>query len=346
MRRPLDLAMAPDGRNLYVLTHGSEPANDGGVVTLRRFANGTISQPKGKAGCITQQARAGCAEGESMDHGRRMAMSRDGTSLYVTSQTGGIAILKRNDGTGALTQPAGEAGCLISQFKPTGSPCGRVPVPDAVPVDLVVAPDGAYVYVLMARRATGAIAVYARDGATGQLTFSSCVAEAGGDAACAPARGLAGAESLAVSPDGRSVHATAHHYSDGGTVTTFSRDATLGAVTQLEGAAGCIAARPRDPGCGLAPPFLRPESLAVSHDGASVFVVYRNDTTNTGGGSILAEFIRNSTDGRIGYLACLAREREGCARSRGVYGFTRVTISVDGRYMYLGGLTGLGIFRT
>ena len=56
MRRPLDLAMAPDGEHLYVLTHGSEVINDGGIVTLKRFPNGTIRQPTGKAGCITEQA--------------------------------------------------------------------------------------------------------------------------------------------------------------------------------------------------------------------------------------------------------------------------------------------------
>lgn len=346
MRKPLDLAMAPDGLNLYVLTHGSEIINDGGIVTLRRFPNGTISQPSGKAGCITQQGRAGCAKGRAMDQGRRLAMSRDGASLYATSQTGGVAVLQRTEGDGGLAQPAGAAGCVISQFKPTGSTCGRVPIPDAVPVDLVVAPDGAYVYVLMAKGSTGAIVTYTREPDTGGLTFASCVAENDSTAGCVPARGLAGGESLAVSPDGRSVYAAAHWYVDGGTVTTFTRDATLGGLTQLEGPAGCIAAVPRSVDCGQGPPFLRPESIAVSHDGASVHVVYRNDTTGTGDGSILAEFSRDSTEGSITHAGCLTRKRSGCGRSRGVFGFMRVTISVDGRYMYLGGLTGLGIFET
>jgi DNA-binding beta-propeller fold protein YncE len=345
MRKPLDLAMAPDGANLYVLTHGSELVNDGGVVTLRRRPDGTIRQPSGTLGCITQQAHAGCAKGRSMDQGRRLALSLDGASLYVTSQTGGVAILQRTDGTGALSQPAGEAGCVISQYKPVRSSCARVPVPDAVPVDLVVAPDGAFVYVLMAQGPSGAIVVYARDPGSGMLTFASCVAEDPGPAPCVPARGLAGAEAIAISPDGRSVYAAAHWYRDGGSVTTYSRDATLGGLTQLDGAAGCITAAPSE-GCGQSPPFVRPSSIAVSHDGASVHVVYRNDTTGTGDGSILAEFSRDSTEGALTSGGCLARAREGCGRSRGVHGFTRVTISVDGRYMYLGGRSGLGIFTT
>lgn len=345
MRSPVDLVMAPDGGHMYVLTHGSEVVNDGGVVTLERFPNGTIRQPPGAAGCITVQGGAKCAEGRSMDQGRKLAMSNDGGSLYVTSQTGGVAILQRDPSGGQLTQAAGAQGCVISEFKPTGSTCARVPVPDAVPVDIVVSPDGAFVYVLMAQGPTGAVVAYAREQDTGALTFSSCVASGGGDAPCAPARGLAGADALAISPDGRSLYVAAHWYRDGGTLLTFSRDANLGAVTQLEGAAGCLAAVPLE-GCAIGPPYVRPSSVAVSRDGATVHVVYANDTTGTGDGSILAEYSRDSTDGALSIAGCIARARTGCGKVRGVHGFDRVTISVDGRYMYLGGKNGLGIFET
>lgn len=345
MRRPLDLAMAPDGGHVYVLTHGSEVVNDGGVVTLKRFPNGTIKQPPGEAGCITVQGEARCAEGRSMDQGRKLALSLDGASLYVTSQTGGVAVLRRNSGDGGLTQPAGPAGCVISELKPTGSSCARVPVPDAVPVDIAVSPDGAFVYVLMAKGATGALVSYARDPADGTLTFASCVAESAPGTPCTAGRGMAGADALAISPDGRSVYVAAHWYRDGGTLLTFSRDATLGSVTQLDGASGCLAAVPLE-GCGVGPPFVRPTSVAASRDGASVYVVYRNDTTGTGNGSILAEFGRDSTDGALAAGGCIARARDGCGTVRGVSGFERVTISVDGRYMYLGGRRQLGIFET
>jgi DNA-binding beta-propeller fold protein YncE len=277
-----------------------------------------------------------------MDQGRRLAMSLDGRSLYMTSQTGGVAILQRSEGSGTLTQPAGEAGCVISQFKPTGSSCARVPVPDMVPTDIVVSPDGGFVYVAMANAGTGAIAVYMRDQTTGELTFSSCVAEGGGGAPCLEGHGLAGASAVAVSPDGRTVYAAAHWFHDGGTVTTFSRDATLGTLTQVS----CIAAEPLNETCTAGPPFVQPSSLGVSHDGASVYVVYRNDLTGTGDGSVLAEFSRDTVEGALTLSGCLARKRKGCGRVRGVYGFTRVTISVDGRYMYLGGREGLGIFDT
>lgn len=344
LRRPLDLAMAPDGRNLYVLTHGSEPVNDGGVVTLRRHANGTIKQPAGVAGCITQQARAGCAPGRSMDQGRRLAMSLDGHSLYVTSQTGGVAVLTRTVATGRLQQLDGTDGCVLSAEKPVGTSCERVAVPNAVPVDLVVSPDGAFVYVLMARRKTGAVAVYARSVTNGKLTLAGCVAEAGGTAPCGAVHGLAGASSIAISPDGRSVYVGAHYYKDGGNLTTFTRDATSGALAQGAGADGCLSPVPAAD-CGQGPGFVRPTSVAVSHDGATVYVAYANDTEGTGDGSVLAAFTRDSSSGVLAYQGCVAPRRPGCERARGVYGFTRVTISVDGRYMYLGGRNGLGIFR-
>lgn len=339
MRNPLDLAMAPDGSSMYVLTHGSEVVGDGGVVTLRRRANGTIFQPGGQDGCITQQGRAGCAQGRSMDQGRRLALSLDGSSLYVTSQTGGVAVLQRSE-NGGLSQAAGAAGCVISQFKPTGSTCARVPVPDAVPVDVVVAPDGAFVYVLMAAGEAGAVVTYTRDQDSGQLTFASCVAENGGSAECVGTIGLAGATSLAISPDGRSLYTTSRYYVDGGTVLTFARDANLGTVTPV----ACLAAVPR-PGCELGPPFVEPASVAAARDGANVYVVYRNDTTETAAGSLLAEFGRDSTEGRLTYVTCAHRDRSGCNRVRGIYGFTRVTISFDGRYLFLGGRRGTGIFK-
>ena len=251
-----------------------------------------------------------------MDQGQRLAMSLDGTSLYASSETGGVAVLTRESGSGALHQLEGAQGCLISEFKPVGSTCGRVPVPDAVPVDIAVAPDGAFVYVLMAQGPTGAVVAYARDPESGALSFSSCVAENGGSAQCLPGTGLAGGEKIAISPDGRSVYVAAHWYRDGGTLLTFVRDANMGTVTQL-GSGGCYAAVP-SAGCGQGPPYVRPSSLGVSRDGASVHVVYRNDTEGTGAGSILAEFLRDSTDGALTPGACLARARPGCNKVRGV----------------------------
>jgi len=43
---------------------------------------------------------------------RSVAVSNDGKSVYVASADGFVARLNRNTTTGAITQPAGTAGCI------------------------------------------------------------------------------------------------------------------------------------------------------------------------------------------------------------------------------------------
>jgi hypothetical protein len=62
------------------------------------------------------------------------------------------------------------------------------------------------------------------------------------------------------------------------------------------------------------------------------------------GGSVLAEFSRDSSTGGLSTAGCTAANVRSCARSRGVGAFNQVTLSVDGRTMYLGGRSVLGIF--
>lgn len=341
---PIDLWMAPDGFQVYALTAGSEPLDDGGVVTLVRGPNGGLHQASKAAGCITQLGKAGCAHGRSLDLPRRMTMSLDGLSMYVTSATGGLAVLRRDPDSGRLHQLPGPAGCVLSVHNPVGSSCARSPVPDAVPRDVAVSPDGAYVYALMARYERGAVAIYQRDADSGALTFAGCVAE-NGEAGCTPASGLAGGRSIAISPDGRSVYVAAHYFADGGTIASFSRDASTGALAPLDEGA-CMAAAPY-PDCGAGPLFLDPSSLAVSHDGATVYVAYAGGAKLASGetGAVLAEFGRDPSTGRLSSATCTASGVKGCGRSRGVGGFNQVTVSVDGRTLYLGGRSVLGIFE-
>ena len=342
LREPVDVWMAPDGKNLYVLTHGSELLDDGGVVTLRIAASGALRQLKGKAGCMTVLAKAGCARGRSMDEGSRLTMSLDGQSMYVTSLTGGVAVLHRDESSGKLTQLKGSKGCVLSSFNPVRSSCARAPVPDAIPLDIVVAPDGQYVYVLMSLEGIGAVAAYQRDQDTGALTFASCIEE-DTDEGCVPVHGLAGARGIAISPDGRTLYVAGHYFEDGGTVTSYSRDASTGALTQLSDVGGCMAAFPYAD-CGPGPKFLDPTSVAASHDGAAVYVAYTH-ASKGGAGGVLATFSRDSSEGKLTYSGCVAPSRKGCLKARGVQFFNQVTISVDGRTLYLGGNRDLGVFE-
>ena len=342
LREPVDVWMAPDGKHLYVLTHGSELLDDGGVVTLAIGANGRLRQLKKKAGCITQLGKAGCAKGRSMDEGSRLTMSLDGQSMYVTSLTGGVATLRVNPESGTLYQPKGEYGCILSSFNPVGSSCRRAPIPDVIPLDIVVAPDGNYVYVLMSLEGVGAVVAYHRDPGNGVLRFANCIEENTDEGACTPAVGLAGARGIAISPDGRTLYVVAHYYADGGTITSFARDANSGTLTQLA-PKGCFAAMPYPDCGGQGPDFLDPSSIAASHDGAMVFVAYTHPGKG-GSGSVLTSWSRDSSAGALSYAGCVALNAKGCTKVRGVKFFNQVTISVDGRTLYLGGSKDLGVF--
>ena len=86
----------------------------------------------------------------------------------------------------------------------------RGPAPFLGSSALAMSPDGRNVYVASSR--SNAIAVFRRDARTGALTqrrgAAGCISD-GGASGCARAIGLLGPNSVAVSPDGRNVYATA-----------------------------------------------------------------------------------------------------------------------------------------
>jgi DNA-binding beta-propeller fold protein YncE len=101
------VAVSPDGRNVYL-------ASDGAVAVFSREAGtGALSQLPGAAGCVRQDAQEGCARGRALDGGDAVAVSPDNRSVYVSAwKSSAVALFARDPETGALTQPAGEAGCV------------------------------------------------------------------------------------------------------------------------------------------------------------------------------------------------------------------------------------------
>ena len=96
----------------------------------RNTTTGAITQPAGTAGCISEDGSGPCADGHGLDSPRRVAVSPDGKSVYVAScYSNAVVRLNRNTTTGAISQPAGTAGCISE----TGSgalrrrPCARRP---------------------------------------------------------------------------------------------------------------------------------------------------------------------------------------------------------------------------
>ena len=139
-------------------------------------------------------------------------MSLDGTNVYVATDFN-IDAYSRNADTGALTliqcvTEAGGGGCLN----------GRTSVTSAF--GIAISGDGNHVYV--AATNGGSVAIFTRLDADGQLAqaanSSGCWSDTGLDfpggnaSACTNAQApLAGAENVAVSPDGGHVYVTANN---------------------------------------------------------------------------------------------------------------------------------------
>ena len=133
-----------------------------------------------------------------------MAVSPDGKSVYVASfESGAVARLNRRRSSGAITQPAGSAGCV--------SETGAGPCADGHGLDnanaVAVSPDGKSVYV--ASFYSNAVVRLKRmkgSGVIKQPKKAGCVSETGAGP-CADGHGLKRVRSVGVSGDGKSVYA-------------------------------------------------------------------------------------------------------------------------------------------
>jgi DNA-binding beta-propeller fold protein YncE len=143
LANPLSVAVSSDGKSVYAVS--SSFFGDNAVVRfVRNTTTGAIAQPAGTAGCISEEGDGPCADGHGLARPMAVAISRDGKSVYVTSiGNHAVAILNRNTTTGAITQPAGTAGC-ISENGAGGCADGHALV---FPTEVAVAPGGKSVYI-------------------------------------------------------------------------------------------------------------------------------------------------------------------------------------------------------
>jgi DNA-binding beta-propeller fold protein YncE len=76
-------------------------------------ATGDLTQPAGTAGCVSENGTGSCADGNALFGPGAVAVSPDGKSVYVASQSAdAVARLKRNKTTGAIVEPSGTGGCI------------------------------------------------------------------------------------------------------------------------------------------------------------------------------------------------------------------------------------------
>jgi DNA-binding beta-propeller fold protein YncE len=299
-------------------------------------ALGTLFQLQGPGGCVvdrSRRGRSGCTRVRALQGpapflgSEAVAISPDGRNVYVaSSRSSAIAIFTRSARTGKLTQRAGPAGCIAVNG---AGGCARGLALGA-PNSVAVSPDGKSVYATSL--AGNAVDSFRRDPATGALSQaiegSGCVADIA-TTGCTTGRALLGPDVVTVSPDNRNVYVGSFK---GNSIAVFARDSATGTLTQPAGTSGCIVSAPIA-GCATGVALGSPEGMAISPDGANVYVAAALS-------SALDVFNRNSSTGALvqgaGAAGCLvASPLSGCAIGVQLGGADAVAVSPDGGSVYV-----------
>ncbi|MCX8071601.1 MAG: lactonase family protein [Candidatus Binatia bacterium] len=236
-----------------------------------------------------------------------VTISPDGRHVYTASfDDNAVVVLSRNVVTGAVS-------FLQAKLDQEGEVRGLFR-----PVSIVVAPDGAHVYV--GAFFGDAVATFARDPLTGELRFVDALF--GG---AAGQRGLTQVHGMAFVPDGSQLVVVS--YGDNA-ITVLTRDRHSGrlAVTQVLSDRG---------DSGEVEGLVRPTAVAVSPTGTDVFVV------SSGSASLV--HLRRTAE--TGHLIPLASFLDGVSGVGGLAGVVAVSVSPDGRDIYTLGTEAVGHFR-
>jgi DNA-binding beta-propeller fold protein YncE len=323
--------------------------------------SGGLTQKPGKAACVSVDGTGGfsdgseggdCAVARAVGLPTALALSADGNNAYVAAHREAVAVLDRNPRNGVLAAKRGTGGCISRDGTPGGERARRLRQPTEIGRDrtcaigrglfgvtsLALSPDGDNVYVGSA----DGLAIFDRDGAGAlrqKVGKAGCMTSTGSQrgatrrtTSCASARGLFQVSSVTVSPDGRNVYVTSVD------ALAFRRDPRTGALTQLPGRAGCVAATSKGEGgtdCVADPEIDGATSLVVTPDGRQVFASSGTETGGAGAVAILDRDRRTGTLARTpGRAGCIAQD-DGCTSARGLRGAETVAFSADGANAYV-----------
>jgi DNA-binding beta-propeller fold protein YncE len=336
LARPSAVAVSPDGGNVYVAASGSNSL----AVFERNRRTGALRQLPGAKGCLSQLAGGGCFDGRALNEPVAVAVSPDGARVYVAGRRfpSAVAVLQRAR-DGALTQQSGEAGC-VSQGESEGCATARAL---RSPEDVVVSPDGRFVYVAGMRSNAVAVLRSGPEGLTQLEGAEACMARTAVEG-CATGRGLRGPVELSIAPDGRDLYTAS---SLGDAVAVLRRNRTTGELRQPRGRKGCISQGGTGGRCIVGRALDEVWGVATSPDGRNVYAV----SARVNAMGIIA---RNETTGTLaplpGRFACFIRGRgQGCPEGRGLTVAVAVTVSPDGRNVYVASedshLGAIAIFR-
>ena len=311
------VTVSPDGRSAYVAS-----GSIGAVAVFDRAPDGTLTQKAGAAACVSDTGAAPCVDATALGDAFEVTVSPDGRNAYVASYSSGAVAVFDRAADGTLTQKAGTAACI--------SDTGAGPCADGTglggALGVVVSPDGASAYV--ASFDSGAVAVFDR-AADGTLTHkagtAACISDSGAGP-CVDGTALAGAASVTVSRDGRSIY-VASQLSSAVAVLDRAADGTL---TQKAGTAACISDTGAGP-CADGTALAVATSVAVSPDGQSAYVAsFDSDAV-----AVLDRAADGTLTQKPGTTGCISEIVLGtCDVGSALDGPRWVTVSPDGRSAY------------
>jgi DNA-binding beta-propeller fold protein YncE len=196
---------------------------------------------------------------------------------------------------------------------------------------VAVTPDSRHV--LVAGHRSNAIAMLTREpeGLSQPEGVAGCIARLGAEG-CTPGRALGGPVDIAITADGRGVY-VASAISDG--IAALRRDRTTGILTQSLSRRGCISQDGGGGRCARGRGLDEVWSVAVSPDARNVYAVSAKV-------NMLGAMARNRATGTPAQLpgryGCFIRGRGGllgCPEGRGLTVAVAVTVSPDGRNVYV-----------
>lgn len=301
----------------------------------RNAVTGALTpRPPGPAGCIGETNAAGCVDGRALSRPTRLAISPDGTRLYVLS-TGavGVAVLARDPVTGNLSQAAAASACVTTSG--TSGACNAAPTLGASVADLTVSGDGDDVYVAGAEGSgNGTISVL--DVAAGGLEqhgldSGGCVRDDPAGTGCADGRALLQPYAVRVTADGRHVYVTSFASAS---VVALTREAG-GGLAPIAGLDGCFQDETGSDGC-REDPRLGTELAGLAVAGDDVYVGSRS-------GGPLTQLRRDAATGGLTFASCVSPTVGSCSPVLDTFGATTLVVAPDGNRVYLGAYFGRGL---
>lgn len=291
-----------------------------------------FAQLEGSAGCLIAEAsfdpdldERKCGTVPALNLPTGVAVTPDGAQVVVTTRnstsvsspgSNSVSVFNRDPQTGGVSF----ASC-VSDDGGDGRPGSEGICTDGDALagagGVAFSPDGAFAYVTATT--SNAITWLSRDKTNGKLAPAGCIKHSVRPGEhCGFGTVLDGANAVAVAADGRHVYVSAARSS---AVTVFRRDVETGALTQQS----CVSASGTDGACTRAPGLFQPGSLAVSADGAHVYVL---------GVGALATLAVDPTTGDLSPKACMTAvaPKGGTCTENALLSFPHsATLSSDGR---------------